>query len=169
MSNPIFEYDGAFRCTICGAEWGALPNPGKPCEHAKQPQGQPGATALQKVREALEFYRDVKNFQVTVWADESKDGDCWTEPATEHGLTEAGNSEFGIKAEEALEALSLLSQPQPQSEAGDSKLGELESILQAAMADSVKYPQLKMHEMQESRVEDAIALIKAMQAEKGVA
>lgn len=54
------------------------------------------------LREALQFYATDKNFEVTIWKDETKDGECWTEPASEHGLIERPNTEFGIRAEEAL-------------------------------------------------------------------
>lgn len=52
--------------------------------------------------EALRFYSDAKNFEVTVWADSTRDGECWTEEASEHGLVEKPNADFGIRALEVL-------------------------------------------------------------------
>jgi len=64
---------------------------------------------LETAVEALEFYSDVKNFGVTVWADESKDGACWYEPAEEHGLGEiygeSNTGDFGLTAIDALEKI----------------------------------------------------------------
>lgn len=60
----------------------------------------------ERYRKALAFYANGENFAVTVWEDESCDGKCWLEPATEHGLTEVygenNTGEFGITAHEVL-------------------------------------------------------------------
>lgn len=62
-----------------------------------------------KALETLKFYENVKNFGVTVWADETQDGDCWYEPAKDHGLGEIyernSTGDFGIKAWETLDEL----------------------------------------------------------------
>jgi hypothetical protein len=61
---------------------------------------------IQKQAEALAFYSDEKNFSITVWADETRDGECWLEPAEENNLIEHGpdgvKADFGILSEDSL-------------------------------------------------------------------
>lgn len=61
---------------------------------------------VQKLVDALKFYTDEKNFRKTVWADETRDGQCWTEEFELYELTEEQpdgvSSDFGLLASEAL-------------------------------------------------------------------
>lgn len=65
---------------------------------------------LKSAMDALEFYKDINNFNKVVWQNDKRDGPCWRESFDDSGdvdeiYSKTSTGEFGIKALETLNQL----------------------------------------------------------------